>query len=61
MKFIVDEMPKQDECIFSEWKPYPPIIEKSGEWYCKNDKKICHMEPHECRWLKEQKDEGKIF
>ena len=61
MKFIVDQMPVQGECVFNEWKSCPPIIEKIGEWYCKRDKKICHMDPHECRWLKEQKNERKIF
>jgi hypothetical protein len=56
MKFIVDKMPEyRDRCIFAEWKSYPPIIEKSGDYKCKNDGKICNFDGTECRWLKEQK------
>lgn len=53
MKFIVDKMPKRKhECPFSDWCPYPPIVEKTGDWICTKDKKICNLSEKECRWLK---------
>lgn len=56
MKFIVDEMPKkQRECPFSDWHPYPPIVEKAGDWYCKHDEEVCTLCDKECKWMKEEK------
>ena len=55
MKFIVDKMPETgEECPFSEWHPYPPIMEEVGAWYCKHDDKKCNLCGTECRWMKEQ-------
>ena len=55
MKFIVDKMPETGkECSFSEWHPYPPIIERTGDWYCKRDNKMCNLCGAECRWMKQQ-------
>ena len=55
MKFIVDEMPKdKTECPFSDWAPYPPIMEKAGEYICEKDRKICNLCKTECRWLKQE-------
>lgn len=55
MKFIVDEMPEYERhCPFSDWKAYPPIIEKTGDWKCKVDDKICDLSGNECRWIKKQ-------
>jgi len=40
MKFIVNELPKDKyDCYFSEWKSFPPIIEKTGEYVCNLTKK----------------------
>ena len=59
MKFIVDKMPEyRDKCIFAEWKPYPPIIEKAGDYKCKNDGKICDLDKTGCRWLKVNNKRG---
>ena len=55
MKFIVDEMPKEErKCPFSDWETYPPIIEKAGDWVCKHDRKICDLCEAECRWMKQE-------
>ena len=54
MKFIVDEMPKSEkECPFSDWTPYPPIIEKTGDYICNHDRKVCNISGSECRWMKQ--------
>lgn len=52
MKFVVDKCPDKGECPFASWKPYPPIVEKTGDWYCKNDNKICNVCETGCRWMK---------
>ena len=53
MKFIVDKMPKyESECPFSKWKPYPPIVEKTGDYFCDKDNAICNLCETGCRWLK---------
>ena len=55
MKFIVDEMPKsKSKCPFSEWKPYPPIIEEPGHYICKINHNDCNLCETECQLLKEQ-------
>ena len=55
MKFIVDEMPEYERyCPFSDWVVYPPIIEKTGDWKCKHDDKVCDLSEKECRWMKQQ-------
>ncbi len=43
------ETPK--ECHLSKWEPYPPIIEKIGDYYCKRDKKICDLSEKGCRFM----------
>jgi len=54
MKFIVDKMPETEkECPFSEWHPYPPIMEEAGAWYCKHDNKMCNLCGTECKWMKQ--------
>lgn len=58
MKFIVDELPKnKDECFWSEWSSYPPIIEESGEYLCILTNMICNFEydGDECHGLKKDK------
>lgn len=56
MKFLVDEMPKREsDCPFADWTPYPPIIEKHGDWVCDKDLKVCDLSETECRWMKKQK------
>ena len=53
MKFFVDEMPTYEgECPFSDWTAYPPIIEKTGDWVCEKDRKVCDLSETECRWMK---------
>ena len=53
MKFIVDEMPKsKGECPFSEWKPYPTIIEETGRYICKINHNDCNLCETECQFLK---------
>jgi len=55
MKFIVDKLPKDPyECNFAEWVPFPPIIEKSGEYRCKITNKKCNLtyDSTECEGLK---------
>ena len=55
MKFIVDEMPKdKSECPFSEWKPYPPIMEKTGHYICKINHNDCNLCETECQLLKRE-------
>ena len=55
MKFIVDEMPKsKSECPFSDWKPYPPIIEKTGDYICKINGNVCDLCEKECQLLKKE-------
>ena len=55
MKFVVDELPQTaNSCPLSFWKPYPPIIEEAGGYYCNYDKRICDLCENECRWLKKQ-------
>ena len=35
MKFIVDKLPNNiKDCIFSEWRTYPPIMEEAGYYKC---------------------------
>lgn len=55
MKFIVDKLPQDKyDCCFSEWKSFPPIIEKSGEYLCKIANKKCNLtyDSTECEGLK---------
>ena len=55
MKFIVDEMPKsKSECLFSEWKPYPPIMEETGHYICKINQNDCNLCETECKLLKQK-------
>jgi len=55
MKFIVDKMPNEErKCPFANWKSYPPIIEKTGDWFCKHDGDMCDLCEKECRWLKQE-------
>ncbi len=42
MKFLVDKMPTQRRCPYSEWKPYPPIVEEPGYYRCKIDMEHCN-------------------
>ena len=60
MNYVVNEMPSQpSECPYSEWKPYPPIIEEPGYWVCtlsSKDKRkslSCTLgeKEHVCRFL----------
>lgn len=46
---VVPETP--EECPFAKWEPYPPIIEKTGDYYCKRDKKICDLSEKGCRYM----------
>lgn len=56
MKFIVDEIPKGElKCPFSDWMFYPPVVEKTGDYKCSLDDKVCDLSEEECRWLKQQK------
>lgn len=48
MKFTVDEMPKDGECPFTEWVPYPPFIEEPGRWICKKADKMWGNTPRTC-------------
>lgn len=49
MKIYVDEMPfNLSECPYAEWKPYPPIIEQIGDWYCKKNNRVCNLTTVEC-------------
>ena len=44
MKFIVDELPEYKKCCpYAQWKPYPPIIEESGNYICKINGKNCNL------------------
>ena len=55
MKFIVDELPEEKyDCNYSEWVPYPPIMEKSGEYFCNLANKKCNLtyDNNECEGLK---------
>ena len=55
MKFIVDEMPKsKSECHFSEWKPYPPIMEETGHYVCKINHNDCNLCKTECELLEQE-------
>lgn len=58
MKFIVDKLPQDKyDCYFSKWKSFPPIIEKSGEYFCVLTNMICNFEydSDECHGLKKDK------
>ena len=60
MKILVDKIVNHpDECFFSQWKSYPPIIEKPGDYYCSRVKKVCNLynESNECYCFKEFKNE----
>lgn len=60
MKFIVDKLPKcSEECDFSKWHPYPPIIEEPGYYECTKNKRECNLTKgkNECYLLKEGKYE----
>ena len=60
MKFIVDKLPNNSQdCIFSKWHPYPPIIEEAGYYECVKCKMKCNLsrEESECHLLKEGKYE----
>ena len=49
MKIYVDEMPSNlDECLYAEWHPYPPFVERVGDWYCKKNNRICNLTTVEC-------------
>lgn len=55
MKFLVDELPKdKDDCYYIKWIPYPPIMEKCGEYICKLTDKKCNLtfDSVECEGLK---------
>ena len=55
MKFIVDKVPeKEQNCPFSCWKPYPPFIEKTGDWFCKLSETRCDLEKDKCKWMTEK-------
>lgn len=59
MKFIVDKMPKsKSKCPFSEWKPYPPIMEKPGHYICKINHNGCNLCETECQFLKQEAKTG---
>lgn len=61
MKFIVDEMPKsKSKCPFSEWKPYPPIMEETGHYICKINQNDCNLCETECQLLKQEKQQEPI-
>lgn len=54
MKFIVDKVPeKEQNCPFAYWKPYPPFIEKTGDWFCELGKTRCDLEKDKCKWMTE--------
>jgi hypothetical protein len=60
MKFVVDALPEQKDCPFSEWHPYPPIMEEPGYYRCKlaevrNDGCYMDRENGECEFLVEMR------
>lgn len=58
MKFLVDEMPKEEkDCQYAKFEYYPPCFEEVGVWRCqfekeKKEKKKCNINKTECRWFK---------
>lgn len=55
MKFLVDELPKDKyDCCYAKWTPYPPIMEKSGDYFCILTNKKCNLtfDNIECEGLK---------
>lgn len=55
MKILVDELPKDKyDCYYSEWVSYPPIIEKSEDYFCNLSNKKCNLifDSTECEGLK---------
>lgn len=52
MKYYVDEMPTEGKCVDAEWHPYPPIVEKTGDYYCQKDNELCDRTEEGCRYLK---------
>lgn len=58
MQLCVKEMPENaKECIFSEWKPFPPLIQKPGYYKCKIENEPCSLRNKKCRHLCSLTDE----
>ena len=59
MKFIVDKLPANPRsCIFSTWRPLPPICEEAGYYKCIKCDKECNLSnSKECYMLKEKDNE----